>query len=66
MSGQIQILVDLSGHLRYDMVAQGRNSMNRVPLARRVQVINGLKAGLLTRALAGEPVGTVITAPREA
>jgi molybdenum storage protein len=29
---------------------------------RSVQVINGLKPGNLTRALAGEPVGTVITA----
>ena len=29
---------------------------------RSVQVINGLKPGLLTRALAGEHVGTVITA----
>ena len=28
---------------------------------RRIQIINGLKPGLLTRALAGEPVGTVIT-----
>jgi molybdenum storage protein len=32
---------------------------------RRVQVINGLKPELLGRALAGEPVGTVITAPKE-
>jgi molybdenum storage protein len=30
---------------------------------RRVQIINGLEPGLLGRALAGEPVGTVITAP---
>jgi molybdenum storage protein len=29
---------------------------------RSIQVINGLKPGTLTRALAGEPVGTVITA----
>ena len=28
---------------------------------RRIQIINGLKPGLLTRALAGESVGTVIT-----
>jgi len=28
---------------------------------RRIQIINGLKPGLLARALAGEPVGTVIT-----
>ena len=27
-----------------------------------VQIINGLEKGNLTRALAGEPVGTVITA----
>ncbi len=33
---------------------------------RRVQIINGLKPELLGRALAGEPVGTVITAPKEA
>jgi molybdenum storage protein len=29
---------------------------------RTIQVINGLKKGNLTRALNGEPVGTVITA----
>jgi molybdenum storage protein len=29
---------------------------------RSVQIINGLKPGNLTRALHGEPVGTVITA----
>jgi molybdenum storage protein len=29
---------------------------------RSIQVINGLKPGTLTRALAGEPVGTIITA----
>jgi len=29
---------------------------------RAVQVINGLKKGNLTRALDGEPVGTIITA----
>jgi molybdenum storage protein len=28
---------------------------------RRIQIINGLKPELLARALAGEPVGTVIT-----
>jgi hypothetical protein len=28
---------------------------------RRIQIINGLKPGLLARALGGEPVGTVIT-----
>jgi len=32
---------------------------------RRVQILNGLKPELLGRALAGEPVGTVITAPKE-
>jgi molybdenum storage protein len=31
--------------------------------ARRIQIINGLKPELLSRALAGEPVGTVIEAP---
>jgi molybdenum storage protein len=35
-----------------------RNAKNR----RSVQVINGLKRGNLTRALDGEPVGTIITA----
>jgi molybdenum storage protein len=30
---------------------------------REVQIINGLKPGLLTRALAGEHVGTIIHAP---
>ena len=29
---------------------------------RSVQIINGLKKGNLTRALNGEPVGTIITA----
>ena len=28
---------------------------------KRVQIVNGLKPGMLTRALAGEDVGTVIT-----
>jgi molybdenum storage protein len=35
--------------------------MTRAKLAREVQVINGLVPGNLTRALAGEPVGTTIT-----
>jgi len=35
-----------------------KNAKNR----RRVQIINGLKKGNLTRALNGEPVGTIITA----
>ena len=36
-------------------------SMLHARNTRRIQVINGLKPGLLARALAGEPVGTVIT-----
>jgi molybdenum storage protein len=40
-------------------------SMLHARNTRRVQVINGLKPELLGRALAGEPVGTVITAPKE-
>jgi molybdenum storage protein len=35
-----------------------KNAKNR----RSVQIINGLKKGNLTRALNGEPVGTIITA----
>jgi molybdenum storage protein len=34
--------------------------------ARRIQIINGLKPELLSRALAGEHVGTVIETPQEA
>jgi molybdenum storage protein len=34
--------------------------MTRAKLARRIQIVNGLVPGNLTRALAGEPVGTVI------
>jgi molybdenum storage protein len=41
-------------------------SMIHARNTRRVQIVNGLKPGMLTRALAGEPVGTVITAPKEA
>jgi molybdenum storage protein len=41
-------------------------SMIHARNTRRVQIVNGLKRGALTRALAGEPVGTVITAPKEA
>jgi molybdenum storage protein len=37
-------------------------SMLHARNTRRIQIINGLKPGLLQRALAGEPVGTVITA----
>jgi molybdenum storage protein len=36
--------------------------MQNAQHSRRIQVINGLKPGNLTRALAGEDVGTVITA----
>ncbi|MCS6863948.1 MAG: hypothetical protein RMJ56_02590 [Gemmataceae bacterium] len=38
-------------------------SMVHARNTRRIQIINGLKPELLARALAGEPVGTVITAP---
>lgn len=38
-------------------------SMIHARNTRRIQIINGLKPELLRRALAGEPVGTVITAP---
>src|SRR5262245_44146439 len=34
----------------------------RAKLATSVRIVNGLKAGNLTRALAGEPVGTLIRA----
>jgi molybdenum storage protein len=37
--------------------------MNRSRFCKEVQIVNGLKPGLLTRALAGEDVGTVIWAP---
>jgi molybdenum storage protein len=40
-------------------------SMLHARNTRRVQIINGLKPGLLGKALVGEPVGTVITAQRE-
>ena len=36
--------------------------MRNARFVRSVQVINGLKPGLLTRALAGEHVGTIISA----
>jgi molybdenum storage protein len=36
--------------------------MPKALVRRSIQVINGLVPGNLTRALAGEPVGTVITA----
>ena len=34
----------------------------RAKLARSIQIVNGLTPGNLTRALAGEPVGTIIRA----
>lgn len=40
-------------------------SMVHARNTRRVQIINGLKPELLGRALAGESVGTVVTAPNE-
>lgn len=39
--------------------------MERAAHVRQVQIINGLKVGNLARALAGEHVGTVISAPRQ-
>lgn len=39
-------------------------NMIRAAHVREIQIINGLVAGNLTRALAGEHVGTIITAPR--
>lgn len=39
-------------------------NMMRAAHVREIQIINGLVAGNLTRALAGEHVGTIITAPR--
>jgi molybdenum storage protein len=36
--------------------------MQNARFIRSLQIINGLKPGLLTRALAGEHVGTIITA----
>ncbi|WP_181782686.1 amino acid kinase family protein [Pseudonocardia pini] len=36
--------------------------MRHARFVRRIQVVNGLKPGLVTRALAGEHVGTIITA----
>jgi molybdenum storage protein len=35
--------------------------LTRAKLARSIRIVNGLKPGNLTRALAGEPVGTLIT-----
>jgi molybdenum storage protein len=34
--------------------------MSRAKLATEIQIVNGLVPGILTRALEGEPVGTVI------
>jgi molybdenum storage protein len=39
--------------------------MARARHIRSIQVINGLRPGNLTRALAGEHVGTIITADEE-
>jgi len=36
--------------------------MQNAKLAKEIQIINGLVPGTLTRALAGEPVGTIIHA----
>lgn len=36
--------------------------MRHARFVREIQIVNGLKPGLLTRALAGEHVGTIITA----
>jgi molybdenum storage protein len=36
--------------------------LTRAKLAKSIRIVNGLKRGTLTRALAGEPVGTLITA----
>lgn len=36
--------------------------MKNAEHSRKIQIINGLKPGLITRALNGEPVGTIITA----
>jgi molybdenum storage protein len=36
--------------------------MEHAQVRRSIQVVNGLVPGNLTRALAGEPVGTIITA----
>ena len=44
--------------LEHTVLQLMKNAKNR----RSVQVINGLNRGNLTRALNGEPVGTVITA----
>lgn len=38
------------------------DSMERAAHVRRVQIVNGLTAGYLMRALAGEHVGTIIVA----
>lgn len=50
-----------------DLVVERRviELMPRARHARRIQVINGLKPGNITRALRGEHVGTIITADEE-
>ena len=40
--------------------------LSRGKLARSIRIINGLVSGNLTRALNGEPVGSVIRAPARA
>jgi molybdenum storage protein len=44
--------------VEHSVLALMKNAEHR----RSIQVINGLKPGTLTRALNGEPVGTIITA----
>jgi molybdenum storage protein len=58
---------DLLGRGLPDLIID-RSVIENMPHARnsrRVQVINGLKPEMLSKPLAGEPVGTVITAPKE-
>jgi molybdenum storage protein len=58
---------DLLGRVLPDLIID-RSVIENMPHARnsrRVQIINGLKPEMLSKALAGEPVGTVITAPKE-
>jgi molybdenum storage protein len=58
---------DLLGRGLPDLIID-RSVIENMPHARnsrRVQIINGLKPEMLSKALAGEPVGTVITAPKE-
>jgi molybdenum storage protein len=60
-----QITVDELEALDLDDVVVERSVLEIMKNAqhrRSIQVINGLKPGNLTRALNGEPVGTIITA----